>query len=105
MADLRYLKDSYLREAATGGRTTPAEQLTWLESKRVAFQAEVDAGDWEVTSQHRSGRSTSSLRKSSALDRLKAVLAAMESVEETLGLNTTGSTSQMLGFRIHGIQN
>lgn len=103
MADLLTLKKSYLREAATGGRTTVEQQLAWLEGKRSQFQAEVDAGDWEVQNQGRAGRTTSALRKLTAGDRLAAVLSAIEDLESTNGGETSGGGS-LLSFRIHGIQ-
>ncbi len=100
MADIRTLKKSFLREAATCGRVTVEAQLNWLESKRAACQQEVDAGDWEITGASRAGRSSSASRKITATDRLKAIMAAMESLETA----DSGSTGDLLSFRIHGIQ-
>jgi hypothetical protein len=85
MADVRTLKKSYLREAKTGGRSTVAAQLTWLEEKRVEFQAEAHGGGWAVTSQGNEGASHTAAREIPVMDRLAAVLAAIEDLENASG--------------------
>lgn len=85
MADIRTLKKSYLRDAALG-RPVVADQVAWLETQRVACQAEVAAGDWEVTSQSMEMRSTSAARRITAGDRLQAIIRAMEDLEELNGI-------------------
>lgn len=83
--DSRTLKKSYLREAKTGGRSTTAAQLAWLETKRVEFQAEVDGGDWAVVQQGVEGANHSATRGIPAMDRLAAVMAALEDLENSSG--------------------
>lgn len=96
--NLRTLKKSYLREAALGGRTTYAAQIAWLEAKRVLLQAEVESGDWAVTSQAVEGANHSAMRGIPAADRLAAVIAALEYLEALNGDSDAPSTGAMLSI-------
>lgn len=85
MADVRTLKKSFLREAKTGGRSTLSAQIAWLEAKRVTFQAEADGGGVFVNSQGVEGASHSALQAIPLMDRLQAVLQAIEELEAANG--------------------
>lgn len=75
------LVKNYLREATAQAGSVVADQLVWLEAKRVELSAEVDGGDWALTSGSFSGRGHSASRGISAAARLSAVMAAMEKLE------------------------
>lgn len=82
MAD-RTLVKNYLRDAEVNAEAPKGaeEKLTWLETQRVALSVEVNAGDFEITSNAFEGGSASGKRGLNAKDRLEAVIAAMEQLE------------------------
>jgi hypothetical protein len=100
MAD-RTLVKNYLREAAANAEEPKGttEQLAWLELQRVALSVEVNAGDFEITANAFEGGSASGKRGLNAKDRLAAVLAAMEQLEDA----TTGGGMLIIPI-IHGVE-
>ena len=103
MADIRTLKENYLRDAASNGRTTLAQQIDYLEAERQKLSPDAGDGDWAVTSTSANGRSSQHERGATATERLKAIIAALKQLEAQNGNGDSGGTGQLLGFRIKGI--
>jgi hypothetical protein len=77
MVGHRILVDSYLASARAAA-PTQAGRLAWLEGRRADLSAEVEGGDWEVSSASFQGHASTSRRLSPAAARLKAVFEAIE---------------------------
>lgn len=97
----RLLVKNYLREAAVNADAPGGtdEQIAWLETQRVALSAEVNTGDWSVTSTSQEGQSHTSNRGITAADRLAAVIAALEQLEE----NDAGAGGRLLIPRLDNL--
>lgn len=71
------LVNSYIADARAHSDSNVA-RLAFLESKRAALSAEVAGGGWEVGQISLDGTSSTSRRTISPIDRLRAVMEAIE---------------------------
>jgi hypothetical protein len=90
---VRDLIKNYLRSAQSDGRTEQADQLAWLEERRVELTKELDAGGQAVLSTSFSGQASSFDSGVPVRDRLRAVNAAIDRLN---GLGTGGGGTMIL---------
>lgn len=73
----RTLVNSYISTARAHSDTNSV-RLEFLEEKRAALSEEVEGGDWETMGTSFDGSSSSHRRHLTAIDRLQAVMEAIE---------------------------
>jgi hypothetical protein len=96
---VRDLIKNYLRQAQSEAGATVADQLAWLEARRVALTKELEAGGQAVLSTSFSGQASSFDGGVPVRDRLRAVNAAID----RLNGRGTGGGGTMILPRFSGI--
>lgn len=100
----RTLVKNYLREAIAQAGADVGDQIDWLEAKRVTLSAEVDAGDWAVIEQTMEGHTARSSRGITCVERLAAVIAALDKLEAANGSGDNAGGPAILSVKIYDIQ-
>lgn len=104
MADQTLIRN-YLLDARAAVGADRQSQYDYLEVQRGALSIEVNGGDIAVTGSSFEGASSNFARGKSATDRLAALIAAMEQIQQLISGQASSSRPGIITPRFGGILN